>query len=313
MNLKDTYLKYDESITEEVFDKIVSLLNDKGFKYIGSGAQSYNSFINLRFIKTYLTKKWQCVSKSCIDDQVQITVTDILGEGWDKKEYSVGDWVCANGKHHTFNNDSFPTGVAWKIGSVRDNAKEPDNPYIKVDKSSTKIAGSGTSSNAIRHATPEEIAKAKGETKEERPKPKRSRGANKKEDTSDSLLNEAKRRYPVGTKFISPESGRKYTVENNTHREYPNGNVEVDKVPWLYWNGKWAEIIESPEIKGGDKGDNSVDNLEWETPSDVLAAWRETPPRLLGMDKPKPRVTLLRKKTLTVKTDNEVKIKIKKR
>lgn len=70
-------------------------------------------------------------------------------------------------------------------------------------------------------------------------------------------LEEAKKRYPIGTKFISPENGKQYTVylyqtleksyylasdKKNVLATISNGSGE-----YLFYNGKWAEILLSTE------------------------------------------------------------------
>lgn len=59
----------------------------------------------------------------------------------------------------------------------------------------------------------------------------------------EDLLEEAKRRFPIGTTFKSAQSGDLYTVKSNSHT-MKCGNIDVDGIPWLYYNGKWAEIVE---------------------------------------------------------------------
>lgn len=69
------------------------------------------------------------------------------------------------------------------------------------------------------------------------------------------LLSEAKRRYPVGTKFKSPQNLGIFTVEtyNNLHSHWIGDNYLIihvgnsNKGEYLCNNGVWAEIIE--EIK----------------------------------------------------------------
>lgn len=56
------------------------------------------------------------------------------------------------------------------------------------------------------------------------------------------LLEEAKRRYPVGTRFKSVLSGKIYTIKSTSYRWIIKG-IEVDDAPWVYYDGKWAEIL----------------------------------------------------------------------
>ena len=68
------------------------------------------------------------------------------------------------------------------------------------------------------------------------------------------LLDEANRRYPVGTKFYSSLCGNYvYTVESNDYYWYHNNQIVVNTTtgPSIYTRGKWAEIIKE-EFKVGD-------------------------------------------------------------
>ena len=75
------------------------------------------------------------------------------------------------------------------------------------------------------------------------------------EEINEALLNEAKRRYPIGTHFKSaykPNYPRTYTVEKDYYSWYRDGNIVVNHKmgPSIYYNGNWAEIVESkPEIR----------------------------------------------------------------
>ncbi len=75
--------------------------------------------------------------------------------------------------------------------------------------------------------------------------------------TSEELLAEAKRRYPVGTKFISPHTKKVYTVKDDDFwlgtnklsvlspiEEKPNSAGEH-----VLYNLMWAEIIQETETK----------------------------------------------------------------
>ena len=69
----------------------------------------------------------------------------------------------------------------------------------------------------------------------------------------ESLLEEAKRRYPVGTKFKSPENGKIYEV-NIRHRTWEGFNKRNILISignnwgeFVFHNGKWAEIVEETQ------------------------------------------------------------------
>lgn len=66
--------------------------------------------------------------------------------------------------------------------------------------------------------------------------------------SKEELLEEAKRKYPIGTKFKSVRSGREFTVNSNTHKVHGElNNIDVDSIPFLRYNGNWSEIISSPD------------------------------------------------------------------
>lgn len=67
------------------------------------------------------------------------------------------------------------------------------------------------------------------------------------------LLEEAKRRYPVGTRFKSVLSGKIYTIESTSHKWIDKG-IEADNLPWVYYDGNWAEIL-TPLFQTEDKVD----------------------------------------------------------
>jgi len=73
------------------------------------------------------------------------------------------------------------------------------------------------------------------------------------------LLEEAKKRYPIGTIFISPQNRRQYTVTlyKNVDESYYLTDHDTEALAtinssgtgdFLYYNGKWAEIILLPII-----------------------------------------------------------------
>lgn len=67
----------------------------------------------------------------------------------------------------------------------------------------------------------------------------------------EKLLAEAKQRYPIGTKFKSPQSGDTFTVDKDDY--WTSGDsvrcnlIKKQYSPFLKWEGKWAEIISRPE------------------------------------------------------------------
>jgi hypothetical protein len=113
MDLKGKYLKYNESITEEVFDKIILTVEKAGMERTGSdpdfeGFKKHDALYFFSEGKYWSSARW---GGECIPDQIQ--VSDILGEGWDKvttptpmdkewwKELKKGDYVVCTEKYKT--------------------------------------------------------------------------------------------------------------------------------------------------------------------------------------------------------------------
>lgn len=74
---------------------------------------------------------------------------------------------------------------------------------------------------------------------------------------NETLLEKAKRLYPVGTKFKNANRDRHdkdeiFTVDNTEFRRFKNLGVHHHN-EWLYFKGTWAEIIEEVEPKIGDR------------------------------------------------------------
>lgn len=75
----------------------------------------------------------------------------------------------------------------------------------------------------------------------------------------DYLLLKAKQRYPIGTKYISAFNGDKCIVKE--HLDYYYNQITDGCGGSVYYDGKWAEIIENGLIKGEIYYHNS--NYEW--------------------------------------------------
>src|SRR5690606_34569178 len=96
--LYETYLKYSEDITEEVFDKICNRLKQLGIPECYEGSETYKYFTDgYPYIK--IDKDYQVASND--RGYTQIQVLDILGDDWNKEdksnikfdELSYGDWL----------------------------------------------------------------------------------------------------------------------------------------------------------------------------------------------------------------------------
>ena len=376
MKLKNVYLKYDKSITSDVFDKIVNSLRDSGIRKSSTSVDDYNSFIKHGFIKTYPTKDWQCVTKSCLDDQVQITVKDILGEtdswcvrvteenkdvvkSWmnEKKCYSVGAYYgidkCGEKKAHVENRvlDTLLTTeefykkigheVGFKVGDwvtfIPDEARKCntftagawDKPHVlKIDRIRRDslefdaslvidtVMGCSNHSKCFRHATPEEIAKAKGDTDQ---------------PTTDNMI--AGEIYFV--EYVSRNGFISLSDGNDNVRSYIDvgsksfhkggnchGRTNIRKPTpheskWLNVCIKHNQSIQESELdnyndKTFDITPATVADINAELEGERDIEYMKEAEKFIN-EHSKPRVTLLRKKKLTISIDNEVQIKIKKR
>jgi len=71
----------------------------------------------------------------------------------------------------------------------------------------------------------------------------------------EKLIEEAKKRYPAGTKYISAMSGIDiYIAKGDPYfGNIVNSNSIFDNRACIYYNNKWAEIISTPEVKVLDK------------------------------------------------------------
>lgn len=87
-----------------------------------------------------------------------------------------------------------------------------------------------------------------------------------KEMSKEELIEEAKRRFPVGTKYKCAESGAEYilNINKNTYHVYDSDNIDAgDNMGYLYYYGKWAEII-------------SYGNLAATLPEDYVSIAKQT-------------------------------------
>lgn len=85
--------------------------------------------------------------------------------------------------------------------------------------------------------------------------------------TKEELLEEAKKKYPVGTKFISVINKlHKSSVKNNYYAFYNNNYNEIvvnsSFGASIYKNGKWAEIISLPEENNNEQIPEYVEFLK---------------------------------------------------
>lgn len=170
--------------------------------------------------KTYVLKEEsKCTSKS-------------------KEEFKVGDWVIFNKSGGNIARE-FPLHIPLRINRLSQKFQSPGdcNAYFEdgnAARLSTVDGGYqlGKYEKWFRRATKEEI-----ET---------------------YLLEEAKRRYPVGTKFypahvdegiVSYIVKGKWRLNSNRERIWVEINGLETYVPNIYYQGKWAEIIKEEELE----------------------------------------------------------------
>jgi hypothetical protein len=68
---------------------------------------------------------------------------------------------------------------------------------------------------------------------------------------TEEMLIECRRRYPIGTTFICPETNRRYIIEKqdtNTYELFTNYGINGGHGKgYLYNHGKWAKIVSLPK------------------------------------------------------------------
>lgn len=403
MEFKDSYLKYEESITEEVFGRIEKVLKDYEVEKYNK-EMTFSNFKKYGFIKIYADSSYNIVTRNCFNssewnEYKELTISDILGANWDKTEswcvkvteenmdvakkyvkQHGNDFALHENAFIGFNSHHISNALSWsehtasywdtlltteqfyvKIGHIREFkvgdwvtsdkrigviTKVTNNlvgiplvyaRYMDLDGSNQALKDTNIMAKHLRHATPKEIAKAKGEMP--------IKDVKKAVDDildKESLLEEAKRRYPVGTKFRSVTSNCSCVSSGEFEYEKYNSTPCVFTKNMTVWrDGQWAEIINKPE--DGCSNPNGYNNREYKEDclqncdsceyykpeeSNIEKRWRENNEFLYGVDPIgekiennlvkafgdiKPRIHLLRKKKLNISINNEVQIKIKKR
>lgn len=95
IDLRGKYIKYDETITEDVFDGIIWAVKAVGFmESIGDTMNKHCNFKKYNYLCFFYDKgvdQYQ-VRLASSGMYEQIKVSDILGEGWDKKETKDEFW-----------------------------------------------------------------------------------------------------------------------------------------------------------------------------------------------------------------------------
>jgi len=69
--------------------------------------------------------------------------------------------------------------------------------------------------------------------------------------TNEKLLIKARRDYPIGIKFISPENNRTYIIKNDRYwigtSESILASINGHSGEYIYYNDKWAKIVSKPK------------------------------------------------------------------
>lgn len=68
------------------------------------------------------------------------------------------------------------------------------------------------------------------------------------EEIEAALVNEAKKRYPIGCTFVSVFSGQSDIFNSHDFTYYKSDNTLMYDEYGIFHNGKWAEIVSEPEI-----------------------------------------------------------------
>ncbi len=239
IDLRGKYIKYDETITEDVFDRIVYALLS------GQCAMSGVS-LNYKVFKMYGNL---CIRRSdglvvgCTNPKLplleQIKVSDILGEGWDNKSFTqtlieeeqesirrnlklyldmnppieVKDelWYkkLKKGDFVVSLTDYFPDSTRMKdyVFFIEEDFDQPHRQNL-----ADRIHYIGMSSGSCSSYSVEEFRLATQQEKElylafgkpvhiNTPLPKDNASTSLKQASNELLLEEARRRYPVGTMY----------------------------------------------------------------------------------------------------------------
>jgi len=146
------------------------------------------------------------------------------------EEFKEGDYIYILNSGGAIGAPQVDGNKVYKISKL-----DPKNSYkdINVDLDfwyRFRLFNGSSSEYFARKATPEEIKKYE----------------------KDALLEEAKKRYPVGTTVKSAYSGIRITVAKHAELFIDgDGSVDNGRNGYLYYNGKWAEIVkDSVNIKG---------------------------------------------------------------
>ena len=257
MPIKNKYLKYTPEITLEIFTLVWNKLIECGWEGHLTGLYSeYNYFKIWGILKhNCSSEKIFGVHQSKDRNQTETTVQEILGYDPFVKEFVLPEKWCIIAKNDEegeilipYANKIFQSDIAWDRNNVK-------NYWLLIDTSKNgTYNASQVKCDDYTEITFDQFKKyvLKEDIKKDWSKA-----------TEDELIEEAKRRYPVGCK-IKPIVGNSKTltiVEDNFTIYYTNYKVGiavstdhgdgtiVKNGCSIFIGNQWAEIISLPEAK----------------------------------------------------------------
>lgn len=242
--------KENSNIMSEYFSKVMDRKKDGGIGYYYGKVSKTKSHNGVEVINGYATySDHKCFDTEITLDQFKQYV--MKNQPIDKveiKKWSVGTYIVPLQDRLLTRNEPLISYKLYKIVERDDNGNKC--PYIIcengnkinfcINDDTEKIEGIewfSTESEAL------EFCKSIGNSEKDWSK------ASKEE-----LLVEAKRRYPIGTKFISSYRGTEYIANKDIFIQKELNSLQIDNngdtaYPYVFYRGVWAEIISLPEIK----------------------------------------------------------------
>lgn len=154
-----------------------------------------------------------------------------LHEGdWELKDkpvqapFKVGDWVYAEKGNGS--DDFRKKGKFTPVFKIEEIYGGGNGDFLRPQNG----IGEGVDRKICRHAAPHEI-------------PGRS------ERPIEDIMEEARRRFPPGTRYISPEDGQTYIVMQGANFRASSNEKDIlvqetiDRSQYVYYVGRWAEIV----------------------------------------------------------------------
>ena len=148
--LQGKYIKYTKDITLEIFTKIIERLNKAGWKHLTG--RSINSQFNKFTYDNYLV---HCTIRKGNDysfykdsalkaTDIELKVSDILGDDWNKPQFEVGKWYKFSGyveyisRFKTVKNNNFITDTGY-IFNGRYETDTSNDAIININREFTEV------------------------------------------------------------------------------------------------------------------------------------------------------------------------------